>query len=332
MEEGGALTAKVPGELMAHHYIKFTTMIALITAPSHASLPNLIMLLGTPHQCNMHRRQMQHHMPQAHTPSQRMHRPATVCAAKSQEFANIVLRRSEKKTLNAINHALERVRFFVPSAARPQKPKERIQEPAEKIFILVRSPAQEWHVAWLGSALLSARTLGCLLFTQQASTLRLIRRRSLRMQVNEALSDNPSDSLDYSMRQEVDRVLKAGARIAACMCKCARAAGGRGGRPPDPGRAEGVQPRRLYAHKRMLAATSNALLLHKCLKQRMWDNTRFECRQARHPAAAPRPPRSAPLQRTPHACQAAPCQPHLRSARTCDNVIASQIRLQICAP
>ncbi len=80
-------------------------------------------------------------MPQAHTPSQRIHRPAALCAAKSQEFANIVLRRSEKKALNAINHALERVRFFVPSAARPQKPKERIQEPAEKIFILVRSPA-----------------------------------------------------------------------------------------------------------------------------------------------------------------------------------------------
>ena len=43
---------------------------------------------------------------------------------------------------------------------------------------------------------------------------------------------------------------------------------------------------RLYAHKRMLAATSNALLLQKCLKQRLWDNTRFECRQARHVSGA----------------------------------------------
>ncbi len=49
MEEGGTLTAKVQGELMAHHYIKFKTMIALITAPSHASLPDLVMLLGAPH-------------------------------------------------------------------------------------------------------------------------------------------------------------------------------------------------------------------------------------------------------------------------------------------
>ena len=33
-------------------------------------------------------------------------------------------------------------------------------------------------------------------------------------------------------------------------------------------------------HKRLLAATSNALLLQKCLKQRLWDTTQFECRQA----------------------------------------------------
>lgn len=62
---------------------------------------------------------------------------ALLAAAKSQEFATIVLRRSEKKALNAINHAEERMRFFVPSAAKPQKPKERIQSAAEKIFILV---------------------------------------------------------------------------------------------------------------------------------------------------------------------------------------------------
>lgn len=28
-----------------------------------------------------------------------------------------------------------------------------------------------------------------------------------------------------------------------------------------------------------LAATANALLLHKCIKQRMWDNSNQECRQ-----------------------------------------------------
>ena len=40
-------------------------------------------------------------------------------------------------------------------------------------------------------------------------------------QVNEALSDSPTDTLDFSMRQEVDKILKIGARIAVCMSKCA---------------------------------------------------------------------------------------------------------------
>ena len=43
----------------------------------------------------------------------------------------------------------------------------------------------------------------------------------LSLQVNEALSDNPTDTLDFSMRQEVDKILKIGARIAVCMSKCA---------------------------------------------------------------------------------------------------------------
>ena len=29
----------------------------------------------------------------------------------------------------------------------------------------------------------------------------------------------------------------------------------------------------------MLAATANALLLHKCLRQRMWENSGLQCRQ-----------------------------------------------------
>ena len=36
---------------------------------------------------------------------------------------------------------------------------------------------------------------------------------------------------------------------------------------------------RLFAHKQVLAATANALLLQKCLKQRMWDNSSMECMQ-----------------------------------------------------
>ena len=36
---------------------------------------------------------------------------------------------------------------------------------------------------------------------------------------------------------------------------------------------------RLFAHKQALAATANAILLQKCLKQRIWDNSGVECMQ-----------------------------------------------------
>ena len=42
------------------------------------------------------------------------------------------------------------------------------------------------------------------------------------MQVNDALSDSPAETLDFSMRQEVDKILKIGARIAVCMSKRVR--------------------------------------------------------------------------------------------------------------
>ncbi len=39
-------------------------------------------------------------------------------------------------------------------------------------------------------------------------------------QVNEALSDHPTEKLDYSMKQELEQVIRVGMRIAACMAKC----------------------------------------------------------------------------------------------------------------
>ena len=39
---------------------------------------------------------------------------------------------------------------------------------------------------------------------------------------------------------------------------------------------------RLYAHKELLAATANALLLRKCLRQRMWDDSQQQGRQLRN--------------------------------------------------
>lgn len=39
------------------------------------------------------------------------------------------------------------------------------------------------------------------------------------LQLNDGLADKPADSLDYSMRQEQDRLLVVGNRIAKCMAK-----------------------------------------------------------------------------------------------------------------
>ena len=39
---------------------------------------------------------------------------------------------------------------------------------------------------------------------------------------------------------------------------------------------------RLYAHKELLAATANAMLLQKCLCQRMWEDSQQQSRQLRN--------------------------------------------------
>ncbi|KAK9810502.1 hypothetical protein WJX72_011853 [[Myrmecia] bisecta] len=74
--------------------------------------------------------------------------------------------------------------------------------------------------------------------------------------INEALSDRPADTLDFSMKQELEQVLKVGQRIAACMAK-------------------------YFAHRQQLTATANSLMLTKCLKQRLWENSVQQCRQLR---------------------------------------------------
>ena len=39
------------------------------------------------------------------------------------------------------------------------------------------------------------------------------------LQVNEALTDHPSEKLEYGLKQEIEQIVKVGARIAACMAK-----------------------------------------------------------------------------------------------------------------
>ena len=114
-EYGFALEPLVPGQLMAQHYIRFKTMMAICATQSPAGLPNLLM-----------------------------------CIARSAEFSSIKLRRSEKKPLNAINKGssssgssskdgkAHAIRFCVPDPHKPQKAKERISTGPEKIFIMVK--------------------------------------------------------------------------------------------------------------------------------------------------------------------------------------------------
>ena len=86
------------------------TMIRLLGAPRHASIPDLLMLV-----------------------------------AHAGDFDSIRLRRGEKKVLNAINKSVAegRIRFCVPSAPGSQKHKQRITSGPEKIFILVRLLIEE---------------------------------------------------------------------------------------------------------------------------------------------------------------------------------------------
>ena len=62
---------------------------------------------------------------------------------QSKELSNVHLRRGERKVLNAINQRKHNneVRFHVAEPGRPDKPRVRITSGAEKIVILVRSPA-----------------------------------------------------------------------------------------------------------------------------------------------------------------------------------------------
>ena len=39
------------------------------------------------------------------------------------------------------------------------------------------------------------------------------------MQVNEGLSDDPTGTLDFSMKQDLEQLIRVGSRIAACMAK-----------------------------------------------------------------------------------------------------------------
>lgn len=142
----------------------------------------------------------------------------------------IVSGRGEKKLLNTINTRAgdASIKYFLPDKSNPAKRRDRVATPQEKIFIMVRDaqpPAAHCpacdnvHVcAWLCHALSACLPLATqmLVMSQVTSKTPVV----ACLQVNEALNDNaPPDSLDYSMRQELEQVMRLGERVANCMSK-----------------------------------------------------------------------------------------------------------------
>ena len=89
---------------MAHHYIRLKTMAAIVELPSHASMPDLILLI-----------------------------------ARSTECSGIKIKRGEKKQLNALNKLLshDRLEFCILDEHRADRAKERLASGPEKLFVMV---------------------------------------------------------------------------------------------------------------------------------------------------------------------------------------------------
>ena len=100
-EEGYSLEPLQPGVIMAEHYVKLPTMIALCACPIGGGIPQLLHVI-----------------------------------ARSSELSSIKLRRNEKKVLNAVNKS-DALRHHVMSATKSDRVIDRISTAADKIFILI---------------------------------------------------------------------------------------------------------------------------------------------------------------------------------------------------
>ncbi|KAK9806413.1 hypothetical protein WJX73_003409 [Symbiochloris irregularis] len=105
-DQAFSFTSTEPGRLMAHHYIRLKTMIAITALDSHASMPDLLMLI-----------------------------------ARSTECSSIKIKRGEKKQLNQINKQLghDRLEYCILDDHRSDRPKERLGSGPEKSFVMVNA-------------------------------------------------------------------------------------------------------------------------------------------------------------------------------------------------
>ncbi|KAF8067393.1 MER3 [Scenedesmus sp. PABB004] len=138
-----------------------------------------------------------------------------ICGA--EEFRATSLRRCERKVLNAINHAANpaALRHSV-MAAPPDGPGA---PPSAKVKERITSAQEKLFIL-----------------------------------LNDGLADKPSEALDYSLKQEQERVLVVGQRIAKCMA-------------------------RYYVLRDSFSAAGRSLLLARSLRAKLWDDSGVTVRQ-----------------------------------------------------
>ena len=89
------------------------------------------------------------------------------------------------------------------------------------------------------------------------------------MQLNDALSETPLESIDVSLRQETTQILKVAETISRCMTRLSV-------RWFDLCFQYGA---RYYASTGCFAAAANAKILLKSIKARLWEDSSVQCKQ-----------------------------------------------------
>ena len=91
-----------PGRILSHYYLKLDTVKNFQACKSHLSLEGALWLL-----------------------------------AASSEFKQTIIRRAERRTLNALN-TKGSLRYFIPQPEKPEKPLKSLKTPVQKIFLLIQ--------------------------------------------------------------------------------------------------------------------------------------------------------------------------------------------------
>ena len=174
------------------------------------------------------------------------------CLCGAAEFSGVALRRSEKKQLAEMNKR----------AAAEGRP-------------FVVAPESLAAASAAGSNPKPKKTI--------ASP-----KEKLLVLVSDALGEQPTEALDYSMRSELDGVLKTGKRIAACVAALFAAeangsnsgSGGNGiGNGASASSSSAAAASLSSNGNARLAATANAHRLARSLRTGCWDGTGAEARQ-----------------------------------------------------